>query len=147
MEKNKNLSPSLEDYLETILVLERKNRVARVKDIAESLSVQMPSVTGALKNLKAKGLIEYEKNSFINLTANGVDIAVKILEKHDILSAFLEKILFLSEEKASEEACKIEHSIDTDTALRIKNLTRVITSEIYSSDTEKSRWTKEILSL
>ncbi len=85
MENSIKLTPSLEDYLETILQLEKKNRVARVKDIAQELGVQMPSVTGALKNLRSKGMIEYEKNSFINLTPQGMDIAVKVYEKHKLI--------------------------------------------------------------
>jgi DtxR family Mn-dependent transcriptional regulator len=122
MDKELKLTPSLEDYLEAILQLEEKNRVARVKDIAEMLSVQMPSVTGALKNLKGKGLIDYEKNSFINLTEQGKDIAETILKKHHILVKFLEESLLIEHAKAEEEACRIEHSIDLDTARRIKNI-------------------------
>ncbi|MDA3957008.1 metal-dependent transcriptional regulator [Oceanispirochaeta sp.] len=122
MEKNVKLTPSLEDYLEAILQLEKINRVARVKDIAEKLSVQMPSVTGALKNLKSKGMIEYEKNSFINLTARGKELAEIVLKKHNILVTFLEETLLLDTGKAEDEACRIEHSIDLDTAKRIKNL-------------------------
>ena len=45
------LSQSLEDYLEAIFHLIQENRVARVKDVAARLSVQMPSVTGALRSL------------------------------------------------------------------------------------------------
>ena len=53
------LSESLEDYLEIILALEKVNKVARVKDIAEKMGVLRGSVTGALKNLAEKGLINY----------------------------------------------------------------------------------------
>ncbi len=123
MDKEIKLTPSLEDYLEAILQLEEKNRVARVKDIAELLSVQMPSVTAALKNLKSKDLINYEKNSFINLTSRGKDIAEVILKKHQILVDFLKEALLIESPKAEEEACRIEHSIDLDTARRIKNVT------------------------
>ncbi len=129
MEKKLKLTPSLEDYLEAILQLEKKNRVARVKDIAEKLSVQMPSVTGALKNLKSRGMIEYEKNSFINLTPKGNEIARRILGKHEILTAFLEQALQLNPELAEEEACKIEHSIGQDTAMKIKNLTAYLNQQ------------------
>ncbi len=122
MKKTNALTPSLEDYLETILELERKNRVARVKDIAGQLSVQMPSVTGALKTLKARGLVEYEKNSFINLTAEGIVIAEGVLSKHHILVHFLSETLNLSMEQSEKEACKIEHSISTETADRFKKL-------------------------
>ncbi len=51
---NQKLTPSLENYLEAILFIETRNRVARVKDIADHLNVQMSSVTVALKNLKEK---------------------------------------------------------------------------------------------
>ena len=61
--KERQLSTSLEDYLEAIIRLEKANRVARVKDIAGALNVQMPSVTGALKTLRDKGYVDYERNS------------------------------------------------------------------------------------
>ena len=137
MDKNIKLTPSLEDYLEAILQLEEKNRVARVKDIAEKLSVQMPSVTGALKNLKSKGMIEYEKNSFINLTDQGKVLAKAVLKKHTILLRFLEQTLFLAPEKAAVEACRIEHSIDQETAKRLENLSSYLTENFSDKDLEK----------
>ncbi|PIE05043.1 MAG: iron (metal) dependent repressor, partial [Spirochaetales bacterium] len=109
--KKKDLTPSMEDYLEAILILEEKNRVARVKDIAEMLSVQMPSVTGALKSLKSRGLVNYEKNSFINLTPSGMETAQAIFYKHKILVEFFSKALGLEGKHAEEEACLIEHAI------------------------------------
>lgn len=144
MKKSSKLTTSLEDYLETILFLEEKNRVARVKDIAENLSVQMPSVTGALKTLKGKNLVEYEKNSFINLTKEGMKIARSIRKKHDILYCFLKDVLLLPDSIADEEACKIEHSIDQSTALRISNLTSYISDKIDSGDIDKHEWNKVI---
>ncbi len=136
MDNKLKLTPSLEDYLEAILLLEEKNRVARVKDIAEKLSVQMPSVTGALKNLKGKGLIDYEKNSFINLTEQGKEIAETILKKHHILVSFLEEGLLIDHLKAEEEACRIEHSIDQDTARRIKNISRFLKNNFDGREEE-----------
>ncbi|MDC7235021.1 MAG: metal-dependent transcriptional regulator [Spirochaetales bacterium] len=137
MDKKIKLTPSLEDYLEAILQLEEKNRVARVKDIAERLSVQMPSVTGALKNLKSKGMIEYEKNSFINLTDQGKVLAKAVLKKHTILVNFLENALLLDESKAAEEACRIEHSIDQDTAKRLKNLSDYLIEKLPKEELDK----------
>jgi len=122
------LTPSMEDYLETILILEQKNRVARVKDIAEKLSVQMPSVTGALKALKSRDLVEYEKNSFINLTPKGLKLAKTIFQRHEILVNFFSSALGLKGEYAEEQACRIEHAIDQETAGRLYNLTRWIQS-------------------
>ena len=126
MESSIKLTPSLEDYLEAILQLESKNRVARVKDIALELNVQMPSVTGALKNLKSKGMIEYEKNSFINLTPQGLKIAKRVFRKHKILVSFFKNILLLNEESAKETGCKVEHVIDIETAVKLGNLEKYL---------------------
>ncbi len=129
MRNNDELTPSMEDYLEAILLLEQKNRVARVKDIAERLSVQMPSVTGALKSLKSRDLVEYEKNSFINLTSKGLKLARAIHHKHTILVDFFSEGLGLDGEYAESQACMVEHAIDEDTAERVRNLTRWIRSK------------------
>jgi len=145
MKKNDKLTTSLEDYLEAILFLEEKNRVARVKDIADFLSVQMPSVTGALKTLRSKDLVEYERNSFINLTKEGKKIAKSIRKKHDILHNFLKDILLLPEDVADTEACKIEHSIDQLTAQRIDNLTAFISDMIHEKKIDNQKW-QEIIS-
>jgi len=140
MKQSEKLTTSLEDYLEAILFLEEKNRVARVKDIAEFLSVQMPSVTGALKNLRSKGLVEYERNSFINLSREGLKIAKSIRKKHDILKNFLKSILLLDDNLAEEEACKIEHAISQNTALKIKNLTEYIQKQLESGSPSEKEW-------
>jgi DtxR family Mn-dependent transcriptional regulator len=134
MEAMETLTPSLEDYLEAILTLERKNRVARVKDIAELLRVQMPSVTGALKTLKKKGYINYEKNSFISLTSEGMGIANLITDRHEIITEFLSNVLLLPREVASGQACKIEHVINEETARRLKNCTDYLAKEVVSKN-------------
>lgn len=140
MKNRSKLTPSLEDYLETILQLEKKNRVARVKDIAANLGVQMPSVSGALKSLKAKGMIDYEKNSFINLTEEGMAIAVRVYEKHKLLVSFFMNTLLLDEDQATEIGCKVEHVIDIETALKLGNIEKYLQS--VSEDRES--WTKII---
>ena len=113
----------MEDYLETILILEEAHRVARVKDIAKRMSVQMPSVTGALKTLKSRGLVEYEKNSFINLTPAGLEQARKVFHRHEILIEFFREALGMEGEEMVEQACRIEHTISQETANRFRNLT------------------------
>ena len=116
------LTSNMEDYLETIMNLEKANRVARVKNIANNLKVKMPSVTAALKVLKEKGLINYEKNSFISLTKNGLKIAKTIITKHKTLTRFLETILLIPFERAQDMACKMEHAIDYDAVTRMTRL-------------------------
>jgi DtxR family transcriptional regulator, Mn-dependent transcriptional regulator len=133
MDSTSNLTGSLEDYLEAILILEKKNRVARVKDIADLLKVQMSSVSGAVKNLKARGLINYRKNSYIVLTEQGLREARVIFRKHSIILDFLENILLLPRERAEQEACKIEHTIGKDTTQRLSYLCSYLKENFESS--------------
>jgi len=134
----------MEDYLETILILERKNRVARVKDIASMLNVQMPSVTGALKNLRDRGLIHYEKNSFINLTEEGMAKAERVKKKHFILLRFLESVLDERGDEAENEACSLEHHLSLNTALKIERLTEYFEEGFQSGRLDPADWKKII---
>ena len=84
------LTPSMEDYLESILKMETINNTAKIKDIAKDLSVQMPSVIGALKTLRGKELVIYEKNSNIQLTKQGKIIAISVKERHEAIAFFLQ---------------------------------------------------------
>ncbi|MDX9819736.1 MAG: metal-dependent transcriptional regulator [Desulfococcus multivorans] len=135
------LTPSLEDYLEAIYQLERKNRVARVKDIAELMNVQMPSVTGAVKNLKDRKLVNYEKNSYISLSEQGLAIAKSIQGRHSVLRNFLEEILHLEPETAEREACRMEHAISPETAQRFQNCARALKKEVFDTGfIDADRW-------
>ena len=119
MKKNTVLSESLEDYLEVILELEQANKVARAKDIAEKMGFQRSSVTGALKSLREKGLINYAPYSFITLTTKGAKIAKEITRCHNVLKDFLFRVLQIEDEKADQIACRMEHAMDKATIDRL----------------------------
>ena len=106
------LSEQHENYLEAILVLETKNNVARVKDIAARLGVQSGTVTSALKSLTDKGFINYKPYGFITLTSAGSRIATEVLRRHQVIKGFLENVLLLDEEIAENNACRMEHNMD-----------------------------------
>jgi DtxR family transcriptional regulator, Mn-dependent transcriptional regulator len=107
-----SLSASLEDYLEVIFHLEQSNRVARAKDIADQMNVQRASVTGALKALAHRGLINYSPYSYITLTSAGRAVAQDIIHRHETLKEFFVAALQLQPEEAEANACRIEHAID-----------------------------------
>jgi DtxR family transcriptional regulator, Mn-dependent transcriptional regulator len=106
------LSASLEDYVEVIYHLERSNRVARAKDIADQMNVQRASVTGALKALAGRGLINYSPYSYITLTSVGRAVAQDVIHRHETLKEFFSAALQLAPEEAEANACRIEHAID-----------------------------------
>jgi len=119
MQKNIELSESLEDYLEIILNLEQAQKVARAKDIAAKMGVQRGSVTSALKSLKEKKLINYEPYSFVTLTPQGKKLAKEITRRHAVLKDFLLKILQIDETTAESTACRMEHAIDNQSLERL----------------------------
>ena len=119
MSKKIDLSENMENYLETILDLQKANKVARAKDIAERLGLQKGSVSGALKVLKEKDLINYKPYSFITLTAKGKKIAESIHRRHNVLNDFLQNVLQIDAEKADNTACRMEHVIDEETLERL----------------------------
>ena len=112
------LTESLEDYLEAIAELTAIEGHAHTKEIARKLDVKMPSVTAAIRQLKALNYIEYKRNCPVVLTAEGQAIADDVMNRHKILKEFFSELLCLSNTKASETACHLEHVVDADTIRR-----------------------------
>jgi len=111
MSETSELSRQLEDYLEAIYHLETEKRVARVSDIAESLGVQPPTVTGALKHLAQHKLINYEPYQPITLTPAGSRIARNTIRRHETLRTFMADVLGLPASTADQDACGMEHAL------------------------------------
>jgi DtxR family Mn-dependent transcriptional regulator len=105
------LSASLEDYLEVIFHLENAHQAARAKDIADQMSVQRASVTGALRALAGRGLINYSPYSYVTLTPRGRHVAQQVIRRHQILKDFFTTALRLEPDQAEANACRIEHAI------------------------------------
>lgn len=104
---------SAEMYLETILVLSQKGNVRSI-DIAREMNFSRPSVSVTVHNLEAEHYIKIEDNGNIVLEAKGREIAERIYERHTVLTEIL-KNLGVSEETASNDACKMEHVISEET--------------------------------
>jgi DtxR family transcriptional regulator, Mn-dependent transcriptional regulator len=121
MTEQDKLTPSIEDYLEAIYVLDRADKGVRSVDVADKLHVAKPSVNRALKSLVESGLIEQQRYSVIYLTDQGKEQARKILHRHTIIKSFLMNILGLDDLRADEEACKIEHVVSEDTIKRLSD--------------------------
>ena len=110
---------SAENYLETILMLSRKQSHVRSIDIANELNFSKPSVSVAMKNLRASGHIIVDSSGYIILTESGAKVAESILERHKVLSEMLIS-LGVDSEIASEDACRIEHVISKESFDAIK---------------------------
>lgn len=114
------IQESAENYLETILILQRRNGNVRSIDIANELDYTKPSVSVAMKNLRENGYIHVDGAGYITLTEKGDQIAETMYERHTILSQMLER-LGVDSKTAVEDACRIEHVISAQSFEAIKN--------------------------
>ena len=114
-----NLQESGEMYLETILILSKKNPNVRAIDIGEYMGYSKPSVSRAMSILKSGGYVSVDPAGHITLTDSGLEIAEKIYERHTMLTKFLTR-LGVDEKTAAADACKIEHVISDESFEAIK---------------------------
>ena len=133
------LSPSLEDYLESIWIIGTEKKVVRVKDIEKYLNVRTSSVIGALKSLADKDLVIPEKYRYVELTETGIKKSKEIYKRHKILTEFFTKVLNIEKKSAMKDACKIEHHINPETVKRLNFFMEFIKNY---SDT-KPEWLEE----
>lgn len=114
------LYESGEDYLETILILKKRNGNVRSIDIAREMDLSKPSVSRAVGILKNKGFITVDEDGAIHFTDEGSKIAKRIYDRHRVLTEALMS-LGVDEKTASEDACRIEHDISEKSFNKIKH--------------------------
>ena len=72
-----------------------------------------------MKNLRENGYVTVNEHGHISLTANGLQIAETIYERHTLLSSWLE-FLGVDSKVAAQDACRIEHVISPESFQAIK---------------------------
>lgn len=113
------LHKSGEDYLEAILILQKKNGYVRSLDIADYVGVTKPSISNATKLLREGGFLTMDGSKMIHLTEIGREVAERIYERHRMLTEFLTAI-GIDPEIAEQDACKMEHDISRETFDKLK---------------------------
>ena len=113
------LHASGEDYLETILVLQKKLGMVRSVDVARHMEVSKPSVCHAVATLRDGGFLMMDEDHFLHLTDVGREVAEKIYERHCFFTKHFISI-GVDPETAEADACRIEHDISAETYERLK---------------------------
>lgn len=109
-----NIQESAEMYLETILILEKKNGNVRAIDIANHMQFSRPTVSQQIKRLVDAGYLELDNNKHISLTSKGRAIAEETYDRHNSLAEIF-IWMGVSKQTAFEDACRIEHYISAET--------------------------------
>lgn len=109
---------SAEDYLESILVLQERRGVVHSIDIVNELGYSKPSVSIAMKKLRENGYINMDASGRITLNESGLEIATRVYTRHKTITRLF-TLLGVSEETATEDACKVEHDLSDETFQKI----------------------------
>ena len=109
-----------EDYLEAVLILQKKQDMVRSIDLARHMGFSKPSISHAVGVLKNGGFLTVDDDGFLHLTIIGREIAEKIYERHLF---FMEQFIAagVDQETAEQDACRIEHAISQDTFEKIRD--------------------------
>ena len=109
-----------EDYLEAVLILQKKQGMVRSIDLARHMGFSKPSISHAVGVLREGGFLTVDSDYVLHLTETGRNVAEKIYERHQF---FTEQFIAagVDPEIAERDACRIEHAISQDTFEKIRD--------------------------
>ena len=113
------LHASGEDYLEAILVLQKKSGIVRSVDLARHMGFSKPSISHAVGVLKNGDFLTVDEDGYLNLTNAGREVAEKIYERHQFFTEQLVAV-GVDRETAERDACRIEHVISEEAFEKLK---------------------------
>lgn len=112
-------SENVEMFLKTLAPLVSNGHRVKTTALAREMDIAPPSVTQMVQKLSERGYLDYKKYQGVTLTEKGEILAARMLRRHQLLETFLEEMLGLSPESASEVACRMEHVITDEVERRI----------------------------
>lgn len=108
-----------EDYLEAVLVLQKKKVMVRSVDLARHMGFSKPSISHAVGVLKNGGFLTVDEDGYFHLTEDGREVAEKIYERHQFFTEQLVAV-GVDRETAERDACWIEHAISEEAFQKLK---------------------------
>lgn len=108
-----------EDYLEAVLVLQKKKVMVRSVDLARHMGFSKTSISHAVGVLKNGGFLTVDEDGYFHLTEDGREVAEKIYERHQFFTEQLVAV-GVDRETAERDACRIEHAISEEAFQKLK---------------------------
>ena len=107
-------TPTIEDYLAIIYVMERDGDEVIAARLAESMEVTRSTVTVTLQRMERDGWITMEQGKDIRLTDAGCEAARSVIRRHMLTEWMLARMLNIPWSRIHAEADQIEHSISEE---------------------------------
>lgn len=136
----RDMSPSLEQYVEAIADLLTRGKVCSVSEIAQQVKVSRPAASRAVRELAEQNIVEHKAYSYVDLTPKGQAIARKLATRHVVLHEFLRDVLQFDDAAADTEACRLEHQVEDDFTRRLGELTAFFAG----NEDARAKWQKRI---
>lgn len=130
------ITPSGEDYLEDILVLQKQLGMVRSVDVARHMAVSKPSVCHAVATLRDGGFLRVDEDHFLHLTDAGREVAEAIYERHCF---FTEQLIRagVDPQVAEADACRMEHAISSESFRKLKKAAnKIVVNDEFSLSRE-----------
>jgi DtxR family Mn-dependent transcriptional regulator len=113
-------TPTIEDYLAIMFVMERDGEEIIAARLAESLDVTAPTVTVTLKRMERDGWIDITGRKNIRLSETGCNAARSVIRRHMLTEWMLARLLNVSWSRVHSEAHVIEHTISEDIEAKLR---------------------------
>ncbi|MCP4643379.1 MAG: metal-dependent transcriptional regulator [bacterium] len=134
-----DITHSAAHYLMAIDTLREQYGYARVTDVAGMLSITRAAASMAMSHLKKRGLVTEDRNRFLLLTDDGIQMAHQVENNFRTLATFFEEVLGLESKVAMADACKMEHLMSPDTRRRLLWLMRhILSDKTYATSVQEA---------
>lgn len=110
-----------EDYLEAVLMLQKKTGMVRSVDLARHMGFSKPSISHAVGILRDGGFLDVDGDGYLHLTEAGREVAMRIYERHCVLTSGLIR-LGVSPEQAEQDACRMEHVVSDESFQKLRKI-------------------------
>ena len=115
-------TPTVEEYLEVIYMLEAEGQAVRGARLAKTLGVSRPTVTATLRRMARDGLVKVNAKKDIELTKRGFKTADDLQRRHRIVERWLTDVLGFDWAKSDAEAHRLEHVMSDEVVERLNEL-------------------------
>src|SRR3954469_11240841 len=110
-----SVTSAVEDYAKAIYALERRcDGAVSTNAIAERLGVSAASASGMVKKLDGLGLVSHVPYRGVQLTPDGLRVALEVIRHHRLLERFLAEELGVPWDRVHDEAEVLEHVLSED---------------------------------
>ncbi len=112
-----------EDYLEAVLMLQKKTGMVRSVDLARHMGFSKPSISHAVGILRKEGFLTVDADGYLHLTETGREVAEKIYERHCVITSGLVS-LGVEPAQAEQDACRMEHVVSDESFQKLREIFR-----------------------